>query len=509
MKLLRPTYDCTDEQILAFPYFDLLAPKEENRNLPSDVVSYSLGDGYIHLLLPEDVSPKAVAVYIRDIDGNYLARRVYDFTQKVTIGPWEVLLEHHNLPVLYFESEDHSVYEQMNASKTKDIICDGNMHLCVGKRESKQKGWFREYLSLSEDRSRVTASLQGRGSTSWESEYKKSYSLRLGKSVNLLGMGSNKNWNLIGNPYDPSLLKNILFNDLSDQIGIEYQPQMRSVNLYVDGIYKGVYLLTSKISVDKNRVALRKGDFFYRMDPPTAVQGIEYNSSTWFEDGGDRPLADLLFPENATREEYKKASAILQEFINAVESEDPKLLEAVCDVESLAKYYWIQEVSMNFDAWQRSVYMYYSSRDGKIHMGPVWDMDRALGSVYVKEGVDATFDSPYGWKVRGGGWYKTLFRNKLFADTVAYEYYQGGVGEAVRNSFEILDKNRTDLGNDAQTDYIFFGHIVQSHLYGIYDTTDDYEGYYNEVKDFYLERVKWIDGEMHPQKTPEADREQN
>ncbi len=496
-RLLRPTYDCTDEMILGLPYFDILVPKEENRNLSSDVVSYSLGDGYIHLLLPEDVSAKAVVVYIRDIDGNYLARRVYDFTQKVTIGQWEILLEHHTLPVLYFETGDHAVYEQMIASETKDIICDGNMHLCVSRKDSKKNGWYREYLSVSDDKSsKLSASLQGRGSTSWTGGRKKSYSLRLKKAINLLGMGKNKNWNLIGNNSDPTLLKNLIFNDLSKNIGIDYQPEMRSINLYVDGVYQGVYLLTTKISVDKDRVALRQGDYFYRMDPPIAQQGIEYSSSTWFEDGGTRPLADLLYPENASEEDFERASVILQSFIDAIESDDPYKLESICDLESLSKYYWIQEISMNFDAWQRSVYMYYNEDDGKIHMGPVWDMDLALGSVYVKEGVDASFDSPYGWKVRYGGWYRKLFNNKRFIDQVSYDYYEGGIREALIKSIESLNDYRNDLGNDAELDYIFYGHTPLAHLKGIYRNVDSYDEYFGDMSSFYKNRVEWIDKNM-------------
>lgn len=496
-RLIRPTQNYTDEMILSLPYFDLLAPKGENRNLASDVISYSLGDGYIHLLLPENVSSKAVVVYIRDIDGNYLARRVFDFTQKVVIGPWEVLLEHHNLPVLYFETGDHAIYEKMIASEKKDIICDGNMHLCVSRKNSKENGWYREYFSISEGKfAGVSASLQGRGSTSWTEGKKKSYSLRMKKAVNLLGMGKNKNWNLIGNSSDPTLLKNLIFNDLSKNIGIDYQPEMRSINLYVDGVYQGVYLLTTKISVDKDRVALRQGDYFYRMDPPIAQQGIEYSSSTWFEDGGTRPLAELLYPENVSEEDFERASMILQSFIDAVESEDPDMLESVCDVESLSKYYWIQEASMNFDAWQRSVYMYYNKNDGKIHMGPVWDMDRTLGSIYVKEGVDASFDSPYGWKVRYGGWYRSLFKNRLFIDRVSYDYYEGGVRETLINSVKALENYRNDLGEDAELDYIFYGHTPLAHLNGIYVNTDNYDEYFEDMSDFYKNRVNWIDKNM-------------
>ena len=142
-KLQRKTLMYTDEMILALPYFDLVVVGDEN-HIPSDIESYSLGDGEIHLMLPEDINMSNVVVYVRDADGNYLARRQLDLSQKVMIGPWEVVAEHHTLPVLYFNSEDPEVYMSMNAATTKDIICDGNVHICVGKDMAHEKGWYRE-----------------------------------------------------------------------------------------------------------------------------------------------------------------------------------------------------------------------------------------------------------------------------------------------------------------------------------------------------------------------------
>ena len=480
--------------ILTFPYFDLLAPKGENHNLPCDVVSYSLGDGYIHLLLPEDVPKKAVVVYIRDIDGNYLARRVYDFTQEVMIGPWEVLLEHHTLPVLYFETEDHAVYDMMNASETKDIICNGNMHLCVGKEDSKENGWYREYISLSEDRSSgVSATLQGRGSTSWLSNFKKSYSLRLGKSSDLLGMGSNKNWNLIGNSKDVSLLKNVTFNEISKNAGIEFQPRMRSVNLYVDGVYQGLYTLTSKVSADKERVALRKGDYFYRLDPPVPDNPIPYYSDRWFWDAGVMyPVADLMYPESYNEARLAEAAGILQTFVTARDDPAVQGFDKICDLDSLARFYWIQEASMNYDACSRSIYMYYRRDDSQMHFGPVWDMDLTIGCRFEKQDID--FSDPTGWKIRNMGWYQPLFERDDFVRKVWEVYYNGGVRSALISGIDEFETQREGLGEDAYLNYTFYGHANSPGVSMVYG--DSYDEYCDNMILFYRTRIEWLDAQM-------------
>ncbi|MBO4374467.1 MAG: CotH kinase family protein [Lachnospiraceae bacterium] len=488
----RHTLDYSDEMLLQLPYFDLLAVKGENRGLPCDIESYSLGDGYIHLVLPEGVDERALAVYIRDINGDFLARRVYDMTQKVMIGSWEIVIDHHVLPVIYFETGDPEVYERMNESETKDIICSGDMQICINRERNPEDA---EYISTSDKKkAKLKASLQGRGNDSWGSNRKKSYTLSLKKAHNLLGLGKNKNWNLIGNAYDNSLIKNLTFNEISDQAGIEFQPKMRNVDLYVDGRYEGVYTLSTKVSVDRDRVDLQNGDFFFKMDPPDAEQPIRYESKTWFEDGLSYPVADLRFPKKAGPETISEATKVLQTFIDVIEDPDSGKIADVCDIRSLARYYWIEEASMNFDAWQRSVYMYYRRTDGKMHMGPVWDMDRSLGSPYDKEGM--LFDTPFGWKVRNAGWYTRLFENSDFREAVRDEYFNGGIRDVLFGGISAFEKNKSLMGDDGDLNFVIFGHANDIGAPGIFSDAGDYDSYCDSMTHFYRERIEWIDKEM-------------
>lgn len=485
----RQALDLTDEQILAQPYFDILAPAAENRGLECDVISYSLGDGYVHLFLPDTVSERSVAIYVRDSGGNYLARRVYDFSSPVMIGPWEIVLERHVLPTLYFESDDPNVFDAMCNDKTKSIICDGVVTVYAGKDSYK--------MNL-----KSAASLKGRGASSWERcDAKKSFSLKTEKAHNLLGLGKNKNWNLIGNAYDSSLLKNVAFNDISNNLGIRFQPKMQNINLYVDGIYQGVYTITTKVSVDKNRVSLSGGDLFFRKQPNIPEQPIKYESSTWITEGDEfeYPAVDLLFPKKASESTLTKAADIFQTFIDNVEDPASKNLAGVCDIKTLARFYWIQEASMNYDAWGRSIYMYYKKDDGQIHMGPVWDMDLTLGCPLPKKnpltGVITDYDTPFGWKIREGGWYTELFKNEEFVKAVEDEYRNGGVREILFEGIDDFERRRKELGSDAYTNYILFGH---SNLWeALINYGDTYDEYTDNMIDFYRQRLEWIDSQMN------------
>lgn len=481
-RAIRPTPEWTDEQILTLPYFELVAVADENRNLPCDVKSYSVGDGIIHLILPESVPENSVVVYVKDAEENIVARRVYDFTQKVMIGPWEVVLEHHTLPTLFFETDDPKVYEAMNATREKDIICDGSMLVYENKERF-----------LSTESSGLRASIHGRGHSSWRNvAAKKSYSLSFDKPTNLLGLGKNRSWNLIGNGFDHSLIKNLSFNDLSTAMGIKYQPRMQNINLYVDGKYQGVYTLTTKMTVDNDRIALKHGDYLYRLDPNEPENPILYTSTAWVEDHEPYyPVADLIYPE---AEDFDKteATAILQQFIDLRDNPAVPGLSDVCDLDNLARFYWIEEISMNFDANSASIYFYYDSSDSKIRFGPVWDMDLTLGVIDYKE--DILFNEPTGWKIRELGIYKVLFERPEFVAAVNDVYYNGGIRDLMLSGDSRFEAWKETMGEDGNTNFTLFGHVTQSHL--DYPYGDTYDEYAKGVIDFYRTRVRWIDEQM-------------
>lgn len=486
---LRPTLGYSDEEITALPSFYVVAAAGENRQLPSDVTGYCLGDPTIHLVIPSAVSRRSMVVYLMDSAGNNLARRVYDFTKDVTIGNYTIVIDAPNLPVLYFESGSHDEFISMNTDPEMAAVCYGNMQICVDKDAAAKNGWFTEYPSVERNGDAPhTASLRGRGNSSWGCTSKKSYTLSLEEPMNILGMGKNKNWNLIGNAFDVSLLKNSVFNKLSSEVGIAYQPHMQFVNLYIDGEYYGIYLITTKVSVDNDRVALSKKDFFYKIDAPACEQPLAYETKTWFEDGYSSPRADLLYPKDASEEQLSEASAHLQSFIDAMESGSWDKLTDVVDVDSLVRYYWVQEASMNFDAWARSVYVYYDASDKKMHLGPVWDMDLTLGSPFDKAGM--LFTDPEGWRVRNAGWYTALFQNEEFVNAVNNAYLEGGIKDALADSLDEFARQKEALGNDAYLNYIMFGHDNRGVTLDYGDTYDDYCA---NMIEFYRHRLAWID----------------
>ena len=88
--------------------------------------------------------------------------------------------------------------------------------------------------------------IRGRGNSSWEMP-KKSYKIEFDKKQSMLGMPKDKDWALIANYADKTLMRNDLAYRLSAALDVFYAPRCEFAELYVNGNYLGVYLVTETI----------------------------------------------------------------------------------------------------------------------------------------------------------------------------------------------------------------------------------------------------------------------
>lgn len=79
----------------------------------------------------------------------------------------------------------------------------------------------------------------------------------------MLGMPKDKDWALIANYADKSLMRNYISYRLSSALNAYYAPRCEFAELYLNGEYLGVYLLTETIKIGKNRVNIPQNDESY------------------------------------------------------------------------------------------------------------------------------------------------------------------------------------------------------------------------------------------------------
>lgn len=96
--------------------------------------------------------------------------------------------------------------------------------------------------------------IKGRGNSSWDYA-KKPYSIKFSSKEKILGMPKSKRWVLIANYSDKTLLRNFFVSKLGNNLyDTVWNPSFKSVNLILNGKYRGVYILGEAIRIDSTRV---------------------------------------------------------------------------------------------------------------------------------------------------------------------------------------------------------------------------------------------------------------
>ena len=239
--------------------------------------------------------------------------------------------------------------------------------------------------------------LRGRGNSTWL-EAKKPFKLRLEESADILGMGANEHWVLLANAKDESLLRNRIISCIGEAFGLPYTSKFVPVDLVVNGEYQGSYLLGEQVRIGENRIEIDKlkksvteepelgGGYLLAMAPSEKdpeIGKIILNSGLSF-------LVDTPdFTEyNESQQEALAAQKAyignyLQRVEDAVYGEDfrngqGEALSDLMDLESAAKYWWVQTFAFNDDGFASTSTYLYKVRDGKLYWGPLWDFDRSL-----------------------------------------------------------------------------------------------------------------------------------
>ena len=261
-----------------------------------------------------------------------------------------------------------------------------------GKKETKYKNNNLQVYNDGTIKSYSGVEIKGRGNSTWLQD-KKPYRIEFSSNKNLLGLGKAKRWVLLANYFDHSHLRNDIAFTLAEMLDTKYDKRGEFVELYFNGNYEGLYYLMQKIEIAKNSVNLRnEGGVLFELDTLHSYE--EECNVSYLKDC-------LVLKEIVLDDEGNRSMAIanfldfFNEFEMAVEKKDYETIAKKIDVESFSKYFLISEFTVNPDAYNSSFYLYKDGMDDKIHFGPIWDFDYALGNREWIWRADDTFLSPY------------------------------------------------------------------------------------------------------------------
>lgn len=204
---------------------------------------------------------------------------------------------------------------------------------------------------------------------------KKPYNIKLKKKAALLGLKSAKKFCLLANALDESSLRNWIGLQAAQAIDMDYHLGCNFVNLYINHSYKGLYLITEKRDASKIGLGLSEKDFFIE----TNVREFEYEEDAGFLSYNGQ-LCNIKYPDKPSKQQIEEVKAQYDTLLQMLTSQQNtiKNLSSHFDLRSIADYYLISELLMNFDGVIRSVFLY--QRNEKMYCGPVWDFDQAINS---------------------------------------------------------------------------------------------------------------------------------
>lgn len=268
--------------------------------------------------------------------------------------------------------------------------------------------------------------MKGRGNSSWLFTDKKGYQIKFEKKTSVLGLPEAKKWCLIANANDGSLMRNKLAYELADYGDFAYTPDCEFVDLWVDGVYQGLYTITSKVEIGKNRLNLKD------------EKGVLVEMDNYFYKSEDVWRASRISGMHYVLKEAvdESSTAGFESFMSAMEQLESCLwnnagwsqISSLIDARSFADFYLVNELLQNRECAVTSLYYYKDGDSDVIHAGPVWDFDTCLGS------QGETPDSYYFANSGGPGTSAT----DIFARLAGYPEYIQLVKEVYEENYQSL-----------------------------------------------------------------------
>lgn len=228
--------------------------------------------------------------------------------------------------------------------------------------------------------------IKGRGNSSWSNNSwdKNPYRLKFAEKVKPFGLTKGKNWVLLANKIDGSMMTNALGMKIAGVVGTAGFNHIIPVELYINGFYWGSYNFTEKVGFHNNSIDLED-------DTKAALLELDsyYDEDFRFHSDIYRLPVNIKEPDLTERVSLLEFSIIKDDF-NAFEkalSEGEDINKWV-DIDYLAKFLMVNDLICNYEInHPKSTFLYKENYfdGGKYIFGPVWDLDWAFGYEHGKD----------------------------------------------------------------------------------------------------------------------------
>ena len=348
-----------------------------------------------------------------------------------------------------------------------------------------------------------TIEIRGRGNYTWTAHEKKSYKIKFPSKISPLSLGGkSRTWVLLANVCDQSLLRNHTALQMLDEFDhIAHAPNSTSVDVYLNGEYRGVYLLAEEITLSSAHVDLDDSGRETETDTGYLIELSSYATDVAFELAGRRYeiKSDLSSKHSVAKRQRAYIGDYVTAAYNALLGGDKAAVARYIDLDTLVDAYLAEELLKNLDMGWDSFYL-HKDAGGKLCFGPLWDFDLSLGNAnfgcqYVSELYCATSYPPTA--AQSNPWFIAAMQLDWFRAMVVERWEQMLPSLAVYPAY-ILDMGQTYAASFERNfkRWNIFG-TVQNRETPLITSLATYREHYTYLASWLGGRLAWLDGCLH------------
>ena len=356
--------------------------------------------------------------------------------------------------------------------------------------------------------------IRGRGNTTWDMP-KKPYKMKFDSKVSIFGLGEDKEWVILANYADKTLLRNVVAMKLSEIVGMPWTPAMLPVEVYMNGSYLGCYTFSEHKKVSKHRVDLDivgesdnsgdavTGDYYMEIEQNQDETTCFYTQVCGIPMMFSEPEVPTAAQLQYVKEYFRQAETALR----SSNFTDPDTgWQKYIDIETFAKAYLVNELTKNIDGNMRKSSFITKKKNDKFQMYHLWDYDLALGNCNYLDDEFGASDGPEGWFIKDYTWarysplgyhyqwFTILTKDPAFCAKVK-EIWNTHYDE-LKNIPGFIDQMAAYM-KDAQKRNFEKWNILNTHVWPNVVVTGSYQGEIDYLKSFYTSRFNWLDGRIN------------
>jgi hypothetical protein len=214
---------------------------------------------------------------------------------------------------------------------------------------------------------------------------KKPYKIKFDDDQYMLSDYDEKEWVLLANFADQALIRNALAYQMSNDLGMTFAPMVKFVDVYINNVYQGNYMLSDQIEVSSNRVNVEEKSpdidtgYLIEYDMKIYDEGLEITEENFFLVGGIPFVIKSpdIEDDHYSHDQYIFIYNYFQSVYDTLQNKQD--YSHLIDIDSFIDWFIVNEVMKNVDSGYSSVY-FHKEKAGLLKMGPVWDFDLSSGN---------------------------------------------------------------------------------------------------------------------------------